>query len=408
MDFRFTEAEEKLAQEVRDFFAKEVTDEFWDKHMAEQGCNNPYSHELHLKMAERGWFGLLAPKEYGGQERSFTELTIFLEEVGKGRGPFGNVNVISNSANFLMGGLLLYGTDEQKKKWLPLILNGQLKSSQGLTEPEAGSDLAAAQLRAVRDGDSYILNGTKIFNNAHNATHIFAVARTDPNVLKYKGISLFLVDLSSPGIAISPRFFTCGGEKRSEVSFQDVRVPKENMLGEENRGWYHLAAAMRYERTQGYRVGETEENFNVLLKTVKEMKVEGHPVTDIPWVRQSLANIATEIQVVRLLCYWVAYLQDQGKDVTAWEAPITKVYRSEIQERLANIAVDILGQYGQLEKWGSTHERIPMRGRAVELYEDSRKEEIGAGTTEVQFNIVALRGLGLPKPPRVRNTGAAT
>ena len=407
MNFRFTEAEEKLAQEAREFFAREINNAFWDKHMAEQECSNPYSHDLHLKMAKKGFYGLHAPRKLGGQECSFTDWTIFLEEMGKGRVPFGNVNVVINSANFLLGGLLLYGTEEQKAKWIPHILSGELESCQGLTEPDAGSDLAAVQLKAAKDGDDYILNGTKIFNNAHCSTHIFTVARTDPNVPKYRGITLFLVDLKSPGISISPRYFSTGWERRSEVSFEDVRVPRENMLGEENQGWYHLAAAMRFERTQGYRVGETRENFQALLEAVKQLKVEGRPITEIPWVRHSLANIATEIQVVRLMCYWVSYLQDQDKDVTDWEAPITKVYRSEIQERLGNLAADILGQYGQLE-WGVNHDRIPMRGRAAELYEDSRKEEIGAGTTEIQFNIVALRALGLPKEPKTKEAKTAT
>ena len=169
------------------------------------------------------------------------------------------------------------------------------------------------------------------------------------------------------------------------------------MLGEENRGWYHLAAAMRFERTQGYRVGETEENFSRLLKYVKEMKFEGRPIAEIPMVRYGLARIAAEIQVVRLMCYWVSWLQDQGHDVTNWEAPITKVFRSEIQERLANLAIDIMGQYGQLEKWGKDQERIPIKGGAAEWYRDGRKEEIGAGTTEIQFNIASIRGLGLPR-----------
>ncbi len=397
LDFRFTPEQEALAKEWHDFFAREITAEKWDRTMDEQACNNPYWHDLHLKMAEKGYLALMAPKELGGSALSFTSWTIFLEEVGKGRVPFGNVNAIINSSNFFLGGLLLWGTEEQKRRWIPKILSGEVKSSQGLTEPMAGSDLAAVQLRAVEQPDgSFILNGTKIFNNAHNATHILVVSRTDTTVVKHRGISLFLVDLKSAGISISPRYISCGGEKRSEVSFEDVHVPKEGLLGEKNRGWYALAQAMRFERTMGYRVGESADDFARLLKAVKELRFDGQPVSRIPWVRYTLAQIATEIQIVRLMCYWVAYLQDKGVEVTDREAPITKVFRSEIQERLGNAAIEILGEYGGLEKWNGSRDRVPLHGAAAEWYQDSRKEEIGAGTTEVNWNIVGIRGLGLP------------
>lgn len=392
MDFNFSEAEEAWRKEVKEFFAKEVTDKF----VEEQGYTNPHSQELYLKMADRGWLGLSWPKEYGGQGRSYIEQAIFAEEAVKGKCPAGTVNVIGNTVHFLGGLLLATGSEKQKREWLSLIARGELRSCQGLSEPNAGSDLASVELRAVEDGGDYVLNGTKIFNNAHNATNIFTVTRTDPDVPKHRGISTFLVDLSSPGIGISP-LITCGGTRRNEVSFQDVRVPKENMIGEKNRGWYILATAMGFERSQAIGVTKLQGSFFELISCVKQMKYEGRPLSEIPAVRYALANIATDMQVAWLLSYQVVWLQSQGRDVTAKEAPVAKLYYSEVGERFANVAIGILGQYGQLERWGTSKKQIPLGGEIATLYRDSRNSQIGGGTSEMQLDIIAQRGLGLPR-----------
>ena len=400
MDFRFSEAEEAWRKEIKEFFAREVTEEFLDKLTQEQGgWTNPHSQELYVKMADRGWLGLSWPKEYGGQERSYTEQAIFSEEAAKGRCPAGTLNVIGNSVHFLGGLLLASGNENQKKEWLSLIARGQLRSCQGLSEPNAGSDLASVELRAIEKGDEYVLNGTKIYSNAHNTTHIFTVTRTDTEVPKHRGISLLLVDLSSPGITISP-LITCGGRRRNEVAFEDVEVPKENMVGDKNQGWYVLATAMGFERTQSIGVAKLESSFAELVKCVKEIKYEGRPLSQIPAVRSALANIATEIQIAWLLSYRVAWLQGQGQSVGAKEAPMAKLSRSEVEERFANTVTDVLGQYGQLEKWGEDKKRIPLHGEAATLYRDSRTDQIAAGTSEVQLNIIAQRGLGLPRAPK--------
>ncbi|HXY75232.1 MAG TPA: acyl-CoA dehydrogenase family protein, partial [Dehalococcoidales bacterium] len=220
LNFEFTPKEQELAAEFHKFFGEQITEEKWDRTMDEQGCNNPYWHNLHQAMAKEGYYALMAPKYLGGRQLSFTEWTIFLEVVGLKRVPFGNINAVLNTSNFLLGGLLLWGTEEQKKKWIPGFLSGEVKSCQGLTEPAVGSDLANVELRAVEQPDgSFILNGTKIFNNAHNATHILTVSRTDLSVARHKGITLFLVDLKAPGMTVHPRDFSAGWEKRSEVSF---------------------------------------------------------------------------------------------------------------------------------------------------------------------------------------------
>jgi alkylation response protein AidB-like acyl-CoA dehydrogenase len=398
LNFERTPKEQELFDEFNKFFSQHVTEEKWDRTMDEQGCNNPYWPELHQAMAERGYYALMAPKEIGGRGLSFTEWTMYLESIGLNRAPFGNINAVLNTSNFLLGGMLLWATDEQKRKWIPKFISGEVKSCQGLTEPGCGADLAAVELRAVEQPDgNYILNGTKIFNNAHNATHILTVSRTDTTVAKHKGISLFLVDLKAPGMHVSPSYISTGGEKRSEVAFVDVRVPKENLLGEKNKGWYAISQAMRFERTQGLRIGEMQEQLDRLVKAVKELTYDGKPVAKIPWVRYAIAQMATEIKAVIQMCYWVAYCQDHDIEVTSHGAPLTKVFRTELQDRFGHIAIEIMGEYGGLEKWNNTRDNVPTHGLAAEWYQDSRKEEIGAGPTEVQLNIVSERGFGLPR-----------
>ena len=348
MNFRFSPEEETWRQEVREFFAREVTDELLERLQREQGCTNTHSQELYLKMAQKGWLGLAWPKEFGGQARGYAEQAIFAEECTRGRVPPGTVNVIGNTVHFLGGALIQYGTDEQKRTFLPKIAAGEIRSCQGLTEPNAGSDLASVELRAVEDGDDFILNGTKLFSNAHNANHMFTVTRTDPNVPKHRGITLFLTPLDSPGIHISA-LYTVGGRRRNVVTFEDVRVPKTHMLGELNRGWYNLAVTMGLERSQAQGVAEMERRFADLVEFVKRAQRQGKPLGSFPAVRYALARLATELQTAKLLSYKVVWMQGAGLDVGAKEAPLAKLYHSELVERFASTALDILGQYGQLE-----------------------------------------------------------
>ena len=393
MEFRLTREEEAWRDEVRGFFEREVTAQIREE-LRQKG----FSRQLHLKMAQADILAAALPREYGGRSLSPLKQFIFNDELARAKMPFGVTSAIGNSVHVLGGTLVSHGNEEQKKRWLPMIVKGELISSQGLTEPNAGSDLASVELRAIEDGDCYVLNGTKLYSNALNATHMLTVTRTDNTMPKYRGISLFLVDLSSPGVVITP-LISIGGDLRAEVSFSDVRVPKFNLIGEKNRGWYHLVSggAMVLERTQPAPWNRPSFLFEEFVEYVKHAQREGQPLSNVPAVRYALADLAVEVKIAWLLNYRAAWMLERGMDVSSKEVPMAKLCLTELLERFANTAIDILGQSGQLESWGLEQRWVPLKGGIAREYRDSRELQIGGGTSEIQRNIIAIRGLGLPR-----------
>ena len=239
MNFRFSPDEERFRQEVRAFLDKEVTEGVLQEIDSGQGFG-PHSWELLRKLGAKGWLTPSWPKEYGGLGLSHIYRFIIQEELDYYGGLF-----IGRSTGASIAGptILLYGSEEQKKEYLPRIARGEIEFALGYTEPQAGSDLAALEIRAVEDGEDYVMNGQKCFNTrSHFAQYHWLAARTDPNAPRHRGISLFIVDLSSPGITIRP-MWTVGGTRTNEVFYDSVRVPKGNLVGEKNRGFYHIATA---------------------------------------------------------------------------------------------------------------------------------------------------------------------
>src|SRR4030042_1145571 len=240
MEFRFTKEQEEWRSEVRDFFMREAPPELLRRLMIENKCTNPCSLDLYIKMAKRGWFKKAWHQEYGGEGKGRWYDIILTEEMGYCLIPRGTWNLFANTVQFLGNSLLSGGSEEQKRRWLPLIANGDFRTSNGITEPNAGSDVASIETTATENDGYFVVNGTKLFNNAHNAEFITTIVRTDPSLPKRHGISVLLIDLRSPGVTVSPSQITLSGWVRSEVSFQDVRVPEGNLLGEKNRGWNYL------------------------------------------------------------------------------------------------------------------------------------------------------------------------
>jgi len=395
MDFAFTPEQEAWRREVREFFERELPDDELERLFREQGSTNAHAAELYRKLGEKGWLGLSWPREYGGQGRSYLDQAILGEELSRGRVPHGTSDVYSTTIHYFGGCLFTFGSEEQRRTWLPLMARGELTSAIGVTEANAGCDAAAIEMRAVEDGDDYILEGTKIFNHAHNCSHMLTVARTDPSApSKYRGISLFLMDMSSPGITMSP-LYTIGGRRRNEVVFDSVRVPKGNMVGGKNQGWYCLMQAMLYERTQPQLMTGLAQVFADLVQYVKGAEREGRPLREIPSVRSALAEVAAELDITRLLYYKAHWALEQGLDLTV-EASVLKLCESELHEWLANTALEILGQYGQLESWGRDERWMPLRGAIPLMYRDCRSMQVAGGSAEVLKNIIALRVLGLP------------
>jgi len=388
MDFEFSPEQKKFRQEVRDFLEEELR----------QGTFKPscdawiqaFSPEFTKKVVKKGWIGLTWPKEYGGQERSHVDRFILTEEMLR----YGAPAACHWFADRQVGGSVLrYGTEEQKKELLPKILRGEAYIGLGMSEPEAGSDLASLQTKATESGDEYIIEGQKMWTScAKFMNYIYLVARTDPEAPKHRGISEFVFEASLPGITITPTIDITGSEAWAEVFFDNVRVPKKCLLGEKNRGFYQILNQLDYERSGLERLMGNYPLFDAVIQFTKETKRNGKPLSQETLIRHKLAQLQIEFEVGRLLTYRVATVIDEGRQPTV-EAAMAKAYCTTFEQHLASIATEILGLYGQLvaeSKW------VPILGMAPHSYLGSKGYSLQAGTSEVLRNIVALRGLGLP------------
>jgi len=345
----------------------------------------PYGRELLRKLGERR---LLAPswsEKYGGRGLTGVTQVIMSDEMAYHQAPWPLDGIVIGPT------LLRFGSDSQKEKYLPSIARGEIEFALGYTEPQAGSDLAAVELRAVANGDEYILNGQKVFNTeAHYADYHWLLARTDTSVPKHKGMSMFIVDLKSPGITIRP-LKTSAGLRTNEVFYEDVPVPKENRVGEENRGWDYVTRALGFERIMW--TGDIKRCFEELVKYILEEKHYENICVENPWILDELAELDIKIHIARLLGYKPASMLDKGFSLT-YESSVTKVYVTETRKHLFNVAMQILGLYGQLSegsKWA------PLGGMVQREYLDTCRWTIVAGSSEIQRYIIALRGLGLPR-----------
>jgi len=392
MDFRDSPEEAAFRQEVRDFLSKELPATFGRGPEDEEGAHDGIDRygaypEWTKKLAARGWIAPAWPKEYGGAGLSVIQQFIFNEEMARARAPRpGGVGV-----NYAGPTIILHGSEEQKKEHLPGILSGEVLWCQGFSEPGAGSDLASLTTRAVRDGDDYIINGQKIWTSgAQFARRMILLARTDPEAPKHKGISYFLVDMKSPGITVRPLVNMAGVPGFNEVFFEDVRVPRRDLLGEENRGWYYATSTLDFERSS---IGAAMAQANAVEDLVRLASEWGRRHTLLPTLRLELADRAVETQTARLLSLRVATLQNRGI-VPNHEASCAKLFATELSQRVALTGLRLLGLYGQLDR-GDT--RAPMRGRLLRAYLWSPALTIAGGTSEVQRGIIAIRGLGLPR-----------
>jgi len=399
MEFRFTKEQEEWRREVRDFFMREAPPELVRRLMIEKKCTNPFSPDLYMKMVERGWFKKGWPREYGGEEKGRWFDIIVAEEMGYCMIPRGTWNVFANTVQFLGNSLLHGGTKEQKRRWLPLIASGELRTSNGITEPNAGSDVSSIETTAREQDDYFVVNGTKIFNNAHNAEYITTILRTDPSLPKRRGMSVLLISLRSPGVTVNPTLITFSGWVRSEVSFQDVPVPKVNLLGEKNGGWdYLMGEYLPVERISvaAVDVGESLRVFEELVEYTKRTHRDGQVLIQIPHIRSMLANMQMELLASRLLIYNIIWKLEKGETVNQ-DANMAKVYITEANDRFFNAAMEITGRYGELEILNPYTKWLHLGGKVAYLYNHCRVDQIGGGASEVLRNQIAIRKLGLPR-----------
>ena len=403
MDFRDSPQEATFRQEVRQFIQQELPPDLARRGAGGAlfgGGSGRFSQKGYWqklggwleKLGERHWVAPAWPKEYGGGGLSVIEQFILNEEMAK-KGAPRSPNVIG--LGWVGATLILYGTEEQKQKHLPPILSGDAFWCQGFSEPGAGSDLASIQTRAVRDGDDYVVNGQKIWTSGAQGAHwMILLTRTDPDAPKHKGISYFLLDMKSPGITVRPLLNMTGQAGFNEVFFDNVRVPKENLVGEENRGWYIGTTTLDYERS-GIATGVSHALMvRDLVEYVHEHGQE--PTCALgrdPMIRYQLADRAIEAQVEQMLNYQVIGIQARGM-VPNNEASVAKLYSSELDQRIAATGLSLLGLYGQVLR---DSPYAAMDGHLAGRYLFATTSTIGGGTSEIQRNIIAQRGLGLPR-----------
>jgi 3-oxocholest-4-en-26-oyl-CoA dehydrogenase alpha subunit len=399
MDFDFSPEIIEFAEEVEKFLDANDDPEVFDvtrENMA-QIVDTPARRAFMKKLADKGWLGITWPKEWGGQEGAGVYEYILNEALaGRGGPQTGKgVGIVGKT-------ILAVGSEKLKKEFLPKILNAEIEFAVGYSEPDAGSDAASMKLKAVKDGDGWLLNGQKVWTtSAHFADWYWLGARTDPSN-KHQGITLFLVPMDDPGITVNP-IWTIGGapmgeERTNEVFLDNVWVHDDYVVGDLNKGFQYISMALDLERFTMFTFSPMKQRLDVLTEFVKTASVDDEPLKDDPVVRQRVAQLHTEAEVARVLGLRVVSAsmkaETKGGPPPTTEASEYKLFATEFSKRLANASMDLGGPGSQLRV---TTEDAPMKGRAECTYRYTVIDTVGGGGSEIQKNIIARRRLGLPK-----------
>ncbi|MBW1710566.1 MAG: acyl-CoA dehydrogenase family protein [Deltaproteobacteria bacterium] len=393
MRFVFTDEQNKFRQEIRDFLKSELDAGTFSVDVS--GLVGGPDQEFSRKMAEKGWIGITWPKKYGGQGRTYVEKMILIEECLRVKAPIG----YHFSADRQVGpALMAFGSDWQKDFFLPKIIKAEdgMQFCLLFSEPNAGSDLAAVTTKAVKEGDYYIINGQKVWTSAgHVADFGWMLARTntDSSVRGHLACSEFMIDMKSPGITVRPIINIAGAHSFNEVFFDDVKIHKKYLVGEENGGFKQIMAQMDYERAGIERLMQNYPLFEQLKNHVKEMDKDKDGGYFYAWVRDQVAQLEIEYNIGRLLCYNTAWVVDQGQKPSS-QAALTKAYCTQYEQRLNDVATKIMGPVSQI-KQGAPWAAFDGDLAACNLWGPSYT--LQGGSVEVLKNIIALRGLGLPR-----------
>ena len=347
--------------------------------------------EFREALVRRGWAAPAWPKQYGGAALPMDRQFILNEVLAEYRAPSAGVLDVGST-------IMLHGSDELKQRFLPGFVEGKLKWAQGYSEPGAGSDLASLQSRAVRDGDDFVINGQKIWTSrAHKADWLFGLFRTDPDAPKHRGISYLLMDMKTPGISVRPLEQINGRAAFNEVFFEDVRAPVDQAVGEINRGWYVGATHLDFERSSIGSALTVLQTLGDLFASIEEEAGQPAPRVDAqrsPTLRGEIADRWTEANVARLFSYRVISMQLRN-EVPNYEASMQKLFTDQLVQGIARTALKTLGLYAPL--WDEDDERTVLRAKWSRGYLGAVATTIGGGTSEIQRNIIATRGLGLPR-----------
>ena len=390
MEFAFTPEQEVFRGRVRTFIKENWTPPPVTNRPGDDVTNDA-ERAYEKRLARNGWLTMAWPKEYGGLAANHMEQLIFREESGYAGAPGGGGQGISMVGPCLM----VHGTEGQRKEHLPRIANGEVHWGQGFSEPGSGSDLASLQTRAVRDGDEFVINGQKIWTSgAHHADWFHVLTRTNPDAPKHRGISYFLVDGKTPGITVRPLINMLGDHEFNEVFFEDVRVPAANMMGEENRGWYVATTLLDFERSGVNWSAGGRRHVEQLAAYASTTHGASGRLIDDQALRNGLAELHIGVEISRFLSYQVVWMQSRGK-IPNHEASMSKAFGSELGQRISNFGLRMMGLPSQIVD--AADPRAALGGAFARNYMRNVPATIAAGTSEVQRNIIATRGLGLPR-----------
>lgn len=391
MDFSFSADEQAYQAEVRAFLDRELTPErrrerldYTDQSWADETLDREFRQAL----TQSGLMGYSLPVEYGGRGKPGAYNAILSYEMARARAPgvYHSVYIIGPS-------LMAFGSDEQRRHFLPRIARGEVEFCLGYSEPGAGSDLANLETRATADGDDYVITGQKSFTTAaHRVEYCWMVARTNPDVPKHKGVSLFIVPMDAPGVTVRP-MWTVPGWQHNEVFFDRVRVPKSALVGERDRGWYHLMTALDFERSGFLYYGEAQRLLDELLDYCRITWRDGRPLSRDPRVRQKLARLRIEMDTGLRMVKRIIWMQSRG-EVPSVEASVNKVWATDMLQRICRFGTEIMGLAGTLMP---SSPYVFHQGQLAYGYLETLRSTVSIGANETQRNILAQRGLNMPR-----------
>jgi hypothetical protein len=386
-----TPEEKALRAELRAYFSNLMTPEIYAATRDVE--SGPVYRKVVRQIGRDGWLGLCWPKEYGGQGRSISEQLIFFEESRRAGAPLPILTL-----NTVGPAIMRYGSEEQKQQFLPAILRGEIHVAIGYTEPDAGTDLASLKTAAVRDGDDYVINGTKCYTSgAEGADYIWLAARTDPAAVKHKGLSVFIVDTTLPGYSFAPIHTLC--VVHTNMTYYDhVRVPASMMVGRPNEGWRLMTTQLNRERISlaAFSMSGCRLYNGVLAWARAQLAEDGRPVAEQPWAHAALAEAYYRLKAMRMMNARMAWEMDQGQ-LNPANASAVKVYGTEGLIDVCRLLLEVTGLVGAIQD-GSPG--ALLQGEIEREYRIASINTFGGGSNEIQREIVAVMGLGMPSVPR--------
>ncbi len=384
----YTREQEALRDQLREYYAQLLTPEI-EEELAKAQAIGPVVRQVVRQMGKDGWLGIGWPVEYGGQGRSHIEQFIFFDESMRAGAPVPMLT-INTVGPTIMG----FGDVALKDFFLPKILAGEIHFCIGYTEPGSGTDLASIQTKAIRDGDEYVINGQKIFTSlAQDADYIWLAARTNFEGKKHRGISIFAIDMDTPGITVVPMNLI-GDHNINQTFFENVRVPASRLVGGENNGWTLITNQLNHERVTLCSPGIIDRALEDTRRWAQESKLaDGRRLIDLEWVKLNLAKVAAKIEYIRLMNWKVAWTATKGALDVA-DASSVKVFGTEFYQEALRLLMEVIGQRSYLTE--DTADAV-LKARLERYYRSLLILTFGGGTNEIQRDLIAMFGLGLPK-----------